>query len=110
MAYFLTLIYKKTGLPVKGKPAECIFKKYNMALPQQRKVLPHQSHIDLKVFIVLFVSVQRKTFFLNAAIILKKITFAISYGRYLEGSFFCGYPYKSLVSAYLLTSFLLHLS
>ena len=44
-----------------------------MALPQQRKVLPHQSHIDLKVFIVLFVSVQRKTFFLNAAIILKKI-------------------------------------
>jgi hypothetical protein len=49
------------------------FKKYNMALPQQRKVLPHQSHIDLKVFIVLFVSVQRKTFFLNAAIILKKI-------------------------------------
>jgi hypothetical protein len=43
-----------------------------MALPQQRKVLPHQSHIDLKVFIVLFVSVQRKTFFLNAAIILKK--------------------------------------
>jgi hypothetical protein len=43
-----------------------------MALPQQRKVLPHQSHIDLKVFIVLIVSVQRKTIFLITAIILKK--------------------------------------
>ena len=46
-----------------------------MALPQQRKVLPHQSHIDLKVFIVLFVSLQRKTFFLITAIILKLFTF-----------------------------------
>jgi hypothetical protein len=41
---------KKAGLPVKGKPA-VYFKKYNMASPQQRKVLPHQSHIDLNVVI-----------------------------------------------------------
>jgi hypothetical protein len=32
-----------------------------MASPQQRKVLPHQSHIDLDLFIVLFCSTQRKT-------------------------------------------------
>jgi len=38
---------------VKGKPAE-YFKKYNMASPQQRKVLPHQSHIDLNVVIFKF--------------------------------------------------------
>ena len=40
-----------------------------MASPQQRKVLPHQSHIDLDLFIFLFCYTQRKT----KIIILQKI-------------------------------------
>jgi len=65
---------------VKGKPAGCILKKYNMALPQQSKELPHQSQIDIKVFIVLIVSVQRKTFFPITAKISKKIKVGLNLG------------------------------